>query len=369
MSAGTAPARCIAVLLVYVLSSVSALSAPAGEGTDAGDGPAGGYLTFYLDNDLFGGTDRNYTNGVRLSWVSEGQPLLDVPPLRQQLEKLAGADADYRLVRAVSGLDEANVASGTVELNYGLSLTQLMFTPADPFSTVQPPGQRRYAGWLGLGFSVHAKDPGALNSAELILGTVGPRSLAREAQDFVHDLRGIYRFEAWHEQIPNEWTVDLALDQKRRLRLVEATGSGLMVDGFTEWGVRLGSFRTQASAGGFLRVGFNLPADFSDPRLSSTAYSHRFFAGPEGPNGKLSAYALLGADAYAVAFDASLDGPLFGNFETGNDRSPLYGDLFLGFGLRWHDVEFSYVHSWRSRSFEQESGYTDFGSAALRLRL
>jgi hypothetical protein len=26
------------------------------------------YLTFYLDNDLFAGTDSNYTNGVRLSF-------------------------------------------------------------------------------------------------------------------------------------------------------------------------------------------------------------------------------------------------------------------------------------------------------------
>jgi hypothetical protein len=27
-------------------------------------------FTFYLENDYFGGTDRHYTNGVKLSWLS-----------------------------------------------------------------------------------------------------------------------------------------------------------------------------------------------------------------------------------------------------------------------------------------------------------
>ena len=30
----------------------------------------GGVLTLVVENDLFGGTDRNYTNGIRLEWVA-----------------------------------------------------------------------------------------------------------------------------------------------------------------------------------------------------------------------------------------------------------------------------------------------------------
>jgi len=350
-----------------LLSIVATLLAASSAAAEIARAP--GYFTFYLDNDMFGGSDKNYTNGVRFSWISEGEKLQEFVPARGQLEKLAGVGGDYRLVRAVSGFDKDSVENGTLELNYGLSLTQLMYTPTDPLSTTQPPGQRRYAGWLGLGFSVHARDPHALNSAELIFGTTGPRSLAEQSQDFVHELRDIQRFEGWDDQIPNEFTLDLSFVQKRRLRIHDAPSTGFSVDGFSEWGVRLGSMRTQAYAGGFFRAGLNLPADFSDPRLSSTAYSHQFFGGESVQEKPWSVYALFGADLTGVAFDATLDGPMFDDFDTGNHREPWYADAFVGFGLRWRTVEFSYVHTWRSKTFREERRHSDFGSVALRLQL
>lgn len=51
----------------------------AGEMFAARDSPfpdrGSGYLTFYFDNDLFGGSDQNYTNGLRLSWISEDRDI------------------------------------------------------------------------------------------------------------------------------------------------------------------------------------------------------------------------------------------------------------------------------------------------------
>jgi len=330
---------------------------------------AGGYLTSYLDNDLFGGADRDYTNGVRLSWISEGEPLFNLMPVRKQLEKLAGADGDYRLVRAVSGFDKDHIEDQSLELNYGLSLTQLMFTPNDFSSPTQPPGERRYAGWLGLGFSVHALDDRAVNSVELIFGTTGPRSHAKETQNFVHDLRNIDRFRGWRDQIPNEFTVDLSFAQKRRIRFLDRRAEGFSVDGFTEWTARLGTFRTLAQVGGFFRAGFNLPADFSDPRITATAYSHKFFGDAVESSRPWSAYALFGLGLTGIAYDATLDGPLFSNFDTGNEREPWVTDLFAGFGLRWKSIEFSYVHTWRSDTYVNQRYNPNFGSVALRLRL
>ena len=67
-------------MLRLVLAGACVLQAPA-HGGEAATASAyatneRGYLTFYLDNDLFGGTDRNYTNGARLSWISEAAPLV-----------------------------------------------------------------------------------------------------------------------------------------------------------------------------------------------------------------------------------------------------------------------------------------------------
>ena len=328
-----------------------------------------GYLTGYLDNDLFGGTDANYTNGVRLSWISEGEPLFDIFPARRQLEQLAGGAGDYKLIRAISGFDDESVRNGTLELNYGLSLTQLMFTPDEPEAVSQPPGQRRYAGWLALGFSVHARDHRALNSVELLLGTTGPNSLAQEAQDLIHEIRDIEKFEGWDDQIPNELTVDLSFTQKRRLRFLDRRETGFSIDGFSEWGARLGTYRTDAFFGGFFRAGFNLPADYSDPRITATAYSHKFFDDDQLAYQPWSAYILFGFTGTGVAHDASLDGPLFQDFDTGNEREPWRGELFAGFGLRWQMVELSYVHTFRTQAYAEQDDSSDFGSLALRVQL
>lgn len=330
----------------------------------------GGYLTVYLDNDLFTGTDRNYTNGIRFSWISEGEPLFHFFPLRKQLEQLAGGhDADYKLIRMLSGFEKSSIENQTLELNYGLSLTQLMYTPQDLNSPTQPVGQRRYAGWLGLGFSVHARDDRALNSVELIFGTTGPNSQAREAQNFIHDLRGFDKFQGWDDQIPNEMTLDLSFTQKRRVRFLNRHLSGFSIDGFTEWGARLGTYRTAGFVGGFFRAGFNLPADFSDPRISATAYSQRIFSGQELSRSHWSVYGLFGVRGSGVAFDASLDGPMFSNFDTGNRREPWLGEAFAGFGVRWDTLEFSYVQTFRTREYAEQNGGTNFGSVALRLTL
>lgn len=328
-----------------------------------------GYFTFYLDNDLFSGEDRDYTNGGRASWISEDRPALGFLPARGVLEKLSGADEGSSLIRRISGFERGDIEEGNVVLNYGLSLTQLMFTPEDFASPVQPPGQRRYAGWLGLGFSLHAKNSSVLNSAEVIFGTVGPRSQAEEMQDFIHDVRGIPEFQGWDDQVPNELTLDLSFVQKRRARFLERPERNFSVDGFTEWGLRLGSFRTLARAGGFFRVGFHLPADFSDPRISATAYSHQFFEDGRSSHSDWSLYGIVGADAGAVFFDATLDGPLFRNFETGNSRETWVGETYLGFGVRWKLLEFSYVHTFRTEDYEEQSGGSDFGSIALRMHL
>lgn len=342
-------------------------------GMDPGTGPGSPsdhYFSFYLDNDLFGGEDQDYTNGVRLALISGERSLLNLAPFRSKLERLAEWAGDDNKVSRWSGFAAENVEDKDLQLNYGISLTHLMFTPRDLYSSVQPPGQRRYAGWLGLGFSVHASDERALNSAELILGTLGPRSMARQAQDWVHDIRGIPKFQGWDEQVPNEFTFDLALSQKRRVRLVTRRTHSFSVDGFTEGMLRLGTFRTGARIGGFFRAGLHLPPDFSDPRLDAIAYSHQLFKQgiEEGPYPDWSLYMLLGANAGAVLFDATLDGPLFKNYETGNTREPWVAESYLGFGWRWRNFEFSYVHTWRTRTFEEQAGSKEFGSVAVRFK-
>lgn len=357
--------RLLAALWVCVLIAPLASLAES-EGTASSDG-LGGYLTYYLDNDLFAGTDRNYTNGLRLSWVSEAEPLFDLFPAQGTLERIATSTNGFGWLRSLSGFRPESIEQKALQLNYGLSLTQLMFTPEDFEAPTQPVGERRYAGWLGLGFSVHARDDQAVNSVELMLGVTGRYSLAEQAQNLVHGLRNIEKFEGWDDQVPTEVTLDFSFLQKRRVPLLPTDPNGFGIDGISEWGVRLGTFRTAARIGGFFRVGFHLDGDYSDPRLSPTAYSHRYFKGDALT--RWSAFMLFGATGTGVAHDATLDGPLFRSFDTGNTREPWVGEVFTGFGVRWAAVEFSYVHTWRTQEYQEKDGAFNFGSLSVRVQL
>lgn len=325
----------------------------------------GGYLTTYLDNDLFANTDRDYTNGARMSWISSNRDITDLGSFQRMLRRLSGDPDSLKIFQKVTGFEDPE----DIQYNYGFSLTQLMFTPESAAPYVQPAGERSYAGWLGMGFSLHVKDDRILNSIEFMVGTTGSNSLAENSQDFIHSIRGIDKFNGWDYQIPNEITADLSFVQKRRADFVKWKYGAVRMDGLTEWGARLGTFRTSAHLGGFFRAGFNLPPDFSDPRLSDTAYSNLYFDSDDPYVGHWSVYFLFGATGRGVAFDATLDGPLFSDFNTNVTREPFVGEVFGGGGIRYRQVELSYVHTWRSQEYEeQRGGVADFGSVALRVR-
>ena len=322
-----------------------------------------GFLSFYLDNDLFANRDRDYTNGARLSWISSNRRMKDIGAVQRALRPLTSDDTSPQFLQTLSGFVDPELLS----YNYGFSLTQLMFTPEDMVSRTQPEDQRRYAGWTALGFSLHAKDSKRLNTVEFLLGITGKYSFAEETQNLIHDVRNIDSFQGWDQQIPTEVTLDLSFLQRNRLPLGKFN-SVISMDGFTEWGARLGTFRTTAQMGAMMRCGLYLPADFSDPRLSETAYTHKFFTGEEHENHPWSLYFLTGVRTFAIAHDATLDGPIFNDFHTGNKRAPFVGEVYVGIGWRIRTVEMSYAHTWRTEEYREQRGDSNFGTVSVRLQ-
>lgn len=325
-----------------------------------------GYVTFFLDNDMFGGTDSNYTNGVRISYITEGKPVINIPFVQKNLKRLSGDPDSVRWMQRLWGFKNPE----EVEYSYGFALTQLMFTPETLDALRPPAGERPYAGWLGVGFSLHARDSHALNSIEISFGVVGPHSYAQESQDFIHDLYGIEKFQGWDSQIPEEFTVNVAFNQRRRWDLLDDTGLpfGLEIDGFHETGYALGNYLTAAHVGAMVRVGWNLPVEFSDPRLTSTAHTQKLYSDESINKRAWSLYALVGARAGGILYDITLDGPLFRSFDTGVDKEPWVGELYAGFGVRYKGWEFGYVHTYRTKRFKSQKDPQAFGSIAIRTR-
>ncbi|MFK7909486.1 MAG: lipid A deacylase LpxR family protein [Akkermansiaceae bacterium] len=338
-----------------------------GQGATAGSvAEDSSYLTFFLDNDLFAGTDENYTNGARISYITEGMPLFDFPWLDKYLHKFSGDGDGKSPAQRIWGFEDPSL----VEYSYGFAITQLMFTPGDLDALTAPPGERPYAGWSSIGFSLHARDERAVNTVELSIGVVGPHSQAQETQDFIHDLRGFDKFQGWDSQIPNEVTLNLHFQQKRRwtdlnkLRLP----FDLEIDGFFETGYSLGNYLTEAHIGALFRLGWNIPVEFSDARLTPTAHTQRLFTGDNSNAHKWSCYVMGGARATGVLHDITIDGPVFRDFDTGIESEPLVGEIYAGFGVRYDDWEFNYVHTYRTKEFKSQRDDQSFGSIAIRKR-
>ena len=322
------------------------------------------YLTFYYENDLFNGEDANYTSGGRLSYITSGQPAVDIAFIQHTLDFLSGGEDSSELMKSIWGLGDPS----KVRYSYGFALTQPMVTPENKFSAEPDPGDRPYVGWLGLGFSVHARDHRTLNSVEISLGTVGPHAFAEDTQDYVHDIRDLDKFQGWDSQMPNEPTLNIVFNQKRRWHLLEDASlpMNLEIDGFHETGVSLGNFLTDIHIGGLIRIGWNLPVEFSDARLTQTAHTQRLFSNGEGAGERWSGYAILGARGSAVFHDITIDGPVFRSYDSNIKREPLIGEAYIGFGVRRGNWEFGYVHTYRTKQFESQGDPQGFGSVAIR---
>ena len=325
------------------------------------------YLTFFLDNDIFAGRDQDYTNGARLSYITEGKPVLELPLIEKSLRRFSACNEDgIGPFRRLWGFDDPN----KVEYAYGFSLTQLMFTPEEPTALTAPPGERPYAGWTGIGLSLHARDEKVLNTVEISIGVVGPHAFAQETQDFIHDLRNIDQFDGWDSQVPNEVTLNLHFDHKRRwtdLRNIHLPFE-LELDGFHEIGYSIGNYLTEAHIGFLVRLGWNLPVEFSDARLTTTAHTQKLYADGNSNQRLCSFYFIGGGRITSVLHDITLDSPVFRDFNTGVKREPFVSEIYAGFGLRYDDWEFNYVHTYRSKQFETQSEAPSFGSIAIRKR-
>ena len=171
--------------------------------------------TLRLENDLFTGTDRNYTNGVALTVVSRDlqgalRPECLPQPIAWYARFIGWADPEFW---RNSG---ARSASQNIVVRFG----QSMYTPEDKTRTDLIADDRPYAGLLYLGLAWNRRThPEAasyemLDVRELTLGVIGPWSLAEQSQDLVHRVRGIERFRGWDNQLRNEPAFQMAMERK-----------------------------------------------------------------------------------------------------------------------------------------------------------
>lgn len=335
---GTSPLfkrRWLAALVLTVAGSIGSLPALASDETETGT------LSLVFENDLFYDTDRNYTNGVRASWLSG--------PGRTPAWAL-------RAARWFPLFPDG----GTVRTSYAVG--QNMYTPEDIALRGPPLDDRPYAGWLYGSMGLIAETGRRLDQLELTLGVVGPASLAEQTQTFVHEVTDSQEPRGWDTQLENEPGVVLTYQRSWR-GFVSESVSGFGFDATPHAGGALGNVFTYANAGVMLRFGQRLPLDYGPPRIQPSLPGSGFFAPQEG----FGWYLFAGVEGRAVARNIFLDGNTFRDSRS-VDKEPLVGDLQFGIALTWRNVRLSYTHVLRTREFETQDEADEFGAFTLSVR-
>jgi hypothetical protein len=205
------------------------------------------------------------------------------------------------------------------------SLGQNIYTQNSRSLPLPDPLDRPTAGWSYLSGAALLETADETRMAELVVGLVGPASLAGTMQNRVHHILNVSPARGWDTQVRPRLGVQLQWLQERRLALV---GSTLDLVGRTS--VSLGSVSGQAGAGVVLRFGDRLSG-------TATAAEAQTATGRIGSGGRWSLQA--GVAVRAVAWDYLIDGPAFG-YTSQVRAAPWVGEVHAGatwsFENDWH---------------------------------
>ena len=327
-----------------IAAALMAVAGPgwAGLAWAAPEPQPGSTWTIQIENDKIsttdGGSDRFYSNGLRLGWTS-------------------GTDM---VPQAVA--DAARVVWGDGIVRISFNLTNQIFTPIDTARVIPDPLDRPLAGYLAGTFSALHDTERSRSVVAVTVGVIGPLALGRQVQNGFHELIRVPINRGWGSQMPNQPQIELLAERTWRLPLLQA--GGLETDMLPSLTVGVGTVRDYLQTGLILRLGQGLGQDFGVARIRPGLTGGDAFVAAPG----FSWYVFVGLNGQVVARDAFLDGLLFQN-SAHVRRNWLLGAMEAGVGVIWHGVRLTYTQTWQTQSFRgQRGGLFNFGSLAASVR-
>jgi len=310
-------------------------------------------LQVYFENDLFGDTDKYYTNAIQFPWISND--------LKQYKDDVRLPDWTIPVIKAIPFSQTPNSIH-----NVGILMGQHIYTPADIQTTVLQSNDRPYAGFLFGGLALHSKTDTILDTLEIVIGIVGSHAYAEFAQNTVHEVRDIPTAKGWDNQLHNEPGVRFSWQRKWRLNRGQIINR-IDYDFIGYSGITLGNVRIAANAGGEVRFGYHLPKDFGSDTIRagagvSTPALHR--ATDEKP--PFGCHLFAASQIELVGHDIFLDGNTFED-SPGVHKEKVVADLSAGFALNFDRYKFTYRHLYRTKQFANQKQDQIIGSLTLTI--
>jgi hypothetical protein len=311
--------------------------------------------SFQVENDRIAGTDRNYTNGLRLSLlfpeVGEG--------CWGEQERFAPRGELESWARSVP------FPNPLPKRRWKMALGHSIFTPEDTDAEELIEDDRPYAGWLYLGFGVVTHDEEFRNyeALNLDIGVVGPLAQGEFVQNEFHRVINVAEADGWDNQLENEPGVMLSYERKWKLR---APGEllGLQFDFLPHLGATVGNVMTYAAAGSTFRVGAGLPdQDFGPPRIRPSVPGSDFFTRED----EIGWYLFGGGEARAVARNIFLDGNTVADSHSVAKNNLVY-EVQGGVAVSYDRARLVFTTVLRSPEEENDERYDLFGALTLGLR-
>jgi hypothetical protein len=356
--------RITAVLVAMILSGAGPSHAQRQIPVDSSPDPdeLRDIFTLQVENDFFNPvfkSDRDYTNGIRVGWLSPALPQLP--------------DGLARLLTLPTFFGEGPVSSVTRRI--GVSFGQNLYTPQDTSQSQPIYNDRPYAAWLYGSFALQsiykrhnaktdADDPVRLDTVQLDLGVVGPAAGGEFVQNNFHALIGVDKAFGWNNQLHNEPTIGLTLERRWR------TGHAILLeDPRLEWdfvpalGAAVGNVDTYARAGGTVRIGKELRNDFGPSRARPALPGSEGFIG-EG----FGWYFFAGVSGEAVARNMFLDGNWDGRDIVRVSHRPFVGEGQVGLAFLLRGVRITWTQVLRTPEFFERNRWDQFGSINVTFR-
>ncbi len=306
--------------------------------------------TLYFENDLFNGTDSNYTNGVKYSIISP-----DLSP------HAPDGKLPRRVLKYIHEIPFISRSSPAFKHKVEFAFGQNMFTPADISRSDLIEDDRPYAGWTYISTSYHRinevqDSKSFMDTVEIQLGLIGPQSYTEETQKLVHKIRELQTPNGWDHQLKNEPGLAVVFERKWLFHPVDSERLGYSIIPYM--GGAIGNVYTYFNAGTELRLGWNIPEDFG-VSLIRPAGSTRLAIGR-----KFNVFIFGAVNARAVARDIFLDGNTFTDSHS-VDKNYFVADIAGGLAVSYRNVIITWTQVLRSKEFKGQEKTHSFGAVAI----